>query len=577
MENYDSIIAQIDSSKNVKNILSKNKKLVGDKNFYIALSKKKLIDENTLGLFDEKVRGDKEVITEVLGTWPHQDAYKHATDKIKEDKNIAFEAIKARDTNIEFISDKLKEDRKFMLDVASSIYMHSKVLQFLPKKYRNDKEFLMILLKKDYQSFEYISEDLKNDQELVWSAMFDCNIWYAPVTCYLASGQKVKEDKDFFQKASAKLKEYRQSKELIASIKEAHKIAVANSKGASAGAVAEIKATLKNFRKEFAAADSWTASQSNKNFTNYLEKVKEFSKDKKIMEMLVEADLSQKTYYAKNIGQSIKVMDEKLQKDTEFLSKLMEKTEGKVFEFLPSEIKKDKNFIIANYSSNIKKEHLDKDLTQDAKFILELAKSCAGSRLFLMSRIKYIVDDKLLSNKEFIEKFVEFDGGILDNVSNDIKKDKTIVKKAIGSFRNALAYADKSLLTDKELLKYSLSQGGDSFMSDLSMEQLADKDFLLDLLTYTKKDNTSLARSIMRSIPYSLKKDKELVLACVSRSGWSIENADDSVKYDKDILTVAFKTGCHMYKELDLKKLRSLYEPKELKKIAGSMYEYVKE
>ncbi len=577
MKNYDSIIEQIESSKNVKNFLSKNTKLAGDKDFYIALSKKSLIDENTLGLFSEKVRGDKEVIAEVLNTWPHQDAYKHSTDKIKDDKNIAFDAIKARDTNIEFISDRLKEDRKFMLDVASSIYMHSKVLQYLPVKYRNDKEFLMILLKKDYQSFEFISDEMKNDSELVWGAMFDCNVWYAPVTCYLASGQKVKEDKEFFQKASAKLKEYRQSKELIASIKEAHKIAVANTKGASAGAVAEIKATLKNFKKEFAASDSWNASQSNKNFTNYLEKVKEFSKDKKIMELLVEADLTQKSYYAKNMGQSIKVMDEKLQKDKEFLSNLMIKTDGKVFEFLPEAIKKDKEFIMDNYSSNIKKEHLDKELSNDANFMLGLAKACAGSRVFLMTRVKYIVGDKLLSDKSFIEKFVEYDGSILDSVSKDIKKDKKIVKKAIGSFRNALGYADKSVLADKELLKYSLSQGGDSFISDLSIGQLSDKSLLLELLSYAKKDNTTVARSIMRAIPYSLKKDKELVLACVSRSGWSIENADDSVKYDKDILTAAFKTGCHMYKELDLKKLRSLYEPKELKKIAGSMYEYVKE
>ncbi len=577
MENYDSVISQIKSSEMIKNVLKKNPKLVNDKNFYIELSKKKLIDENTLSFFGEKVRGDKEVITEVLGAWPHQDAFQHATEKIKDDKSLAFDAIKAKDTNIEFISNRLKEDRKFMLDVASSIYMNSKVLRFLPEKYRNDKEFLMLLLKKDYQSFEFISDELKNDAELVWSAMFESNVWYSPVTCYTAAGQKVKEDKDFFARASAKLKEYRQSKELIATIKESHKIAVANSKGANAGAIAEIKATLKNFKKEFASSDSWSASQSNQHFTNYLEKVKEFSKDKKIMEMLVEADLAQKTYYVKNMGQSISVIDPTLQKDKEFLSKLMEKTEGKVFEFLPKDIKSDQGFIIANYSSNIKKEHLDKSLTNDAKFILDLAKACVGSRLFLMNRIKYIVGDKLLSDKDFIEKFVDFDGAILDSVNNEIKKDKKIVKKAISSFRNALVYAHKSVLADKELLKYSISKGGDSFISDLSLEQAEDKALLLELLDASPKNNTSTARAILRKVPYSLKKDKELVLACVSRSGWAIESADDSVKYDKDILTAAFKTGAHVYKELDLKKLRSLYEPKELKKIAGSFYEDVKE
>ena len=575
MKNIEAILSEIKSEKDVEEVLSKNTKLKSDKDFYIKLSRKKLIDENTLSMFDENVRGDKEVIEEVFKCWPHQDAFKHTIEKLKDDENIAFEAISAKNENIQYISDRLKEDRVFMLKVVSSIYINNQVLRYLPTKYQSDKEFLMLLLKKDYQSFSLVSEELKNDVDLLWSAMFDSRIWYSPVSCYKVAGQRIKADKDFFKKITTKIKEYNSAKELLETIKEEHKLALAASKGDKEGALAEIKSTLKNFKKDFPVADSWTSYQLSNQFEEYIKKLTGFSKDKKIMEMLVEADLSQKEYYVKNVGFSINVLHDELKKDIKFLSKLMEKTGGKVFKFLPEEIKNSKEFIISNYSENIKKEDLNNDLINDGSFIIDLAMSCANSRLFLMSKIKYIIGDRLLEDKIFVEKFVEFDGSVLDNVSNEIRRNKKIIKKAIDNYKNALIYADKSLFEDVELLKYSVSKDGDDFIKKLSLEQLGDKKLLLSLLSASSKNNNSLARNIMRDVPYDLKKDKELALACVSKSGWSIESVDENLKYDKDILTAAFKTGCHIYKNLDIEKLKTLYADNELRNMSGNLYQYL--
>jgi hypothetical protein len=42
----------------------------------------------------------------------------------------------------------------------------------LPEKCRSNKELVLICVKKDYESLEYASEDLRNDPDVVWMAMF---------------------------------------------------------------------------------------------------------------------------------------------------------------------------------------------------------------------------------------------------------------------------------------------------------------------------------------------------------------------------------------------------------------------
>ena len=85
-----------------------------------------------------------------------------------------------------------------------------------------------------------------------------------------------------------------------------------------------------------------------------------------------------------------------------------------------------------------------------------------------------------------------------------------------------------------------------------------------------------MARNIMRSVGYELKKDIELAKACVAVNGWAIESVDDSIKYDKDVLTAAFKSGAHVYKELDIEKLKSLFDITQIRKMAGPLFTHMK-
>lgn len=172
-----------------------------------------------------------------------------------------------------------------------------------------------------------------------------------------------------------------------------------------------------------------------------------------------------------------------------------------------------------------------------------------------------------------MKECLEYNGSLLDCCSDEIKKDKNLVKIALSNFRNALSFADRSLLNDEGLMMNSVSLGGSSFLSDLSLEQRDDKNILLKLAN-SIKDSTNAYREIMRIASVNLKKDKELALLCVSNNGWAIEDVGESIKYDKDILMAAFDSGCHVYKVLDHKKLKNLYSSSELKKMMHNYYEY---
>jgi hypothetical protein len=87
---------------------------------------------------------------------------------------------------------------------------------------------------------------------------------------------------------------------------------------------------------------------------------------------------------------------------------------------------------------------------------------------------------------------------------------------------------------------------------------------------------TNIARDVLKSVPLTLRRNKQLVILCLELNGWSIESVPDEIKYDKDILVAAFKSGAAVYKDLDLKKLLTLYKPTELKTIIKNEY-YLKE
>jgi hypothetical protein len=126
----------------------------------------------------------------------------------------------------------------------------------------------------------------------------------------------------------------------------------------------------------------------------------------------------------------------------------------------------------------------------------------------------------------------------------------------------------------------AIEKKSSSVMDMLREPLISDVNFLIESLSKIKKSElggqTNIARDVLKSVPLSLRRNKQLVISCLELNGWSIESVPDEIKYDKDILVAAFKSGAAVYRDLDLKKLLTLYKPAELKTIIKNEY-YLKE
>jgi hypothetical protein len=574
--NYEKLMGKMGDAKDIAGILKKNPALSKDKDFFFYVMDHGEFDQDSLSYFSDTIKDDKDVVFKIVSTWPHEDGFKHASARLRGDRDMAHAAIKGRAGNLKFISDELKNDQSFMFNLVASVYMGDSALKYLPESYCSNREFINVLLKHDYQSFALISKELQNDPDITWRAMFECGVWHAPTFCFKYAGPAVQTDKELFKKIIAQVKGFRGSKELLDELKEAHKLALANLKGADAGALAQVKIELKKLKKEVAEADSWNANKLNKQFTELISRLKSFSSNKKIMEAAIEVDIAQKSFYVKNIGQSLTLPDIGLQKDMVFWGAIMKATDGRVYEYLPEAVRSTPEFLLNNMSIGVSADAVPTALREDPQYLLHLVETLASSgRLSMVYRVKYLVDKKLMSDKNFIESFAMYEASILDDASVAIKKDKSIFKKALTKFPNCISYAHPSVLADEALLIESVKNGGYAFLDKLSMDQLSNQKLMLELIKASKKDN-NLARNIMRSVGYELKKDKELAKACVAINGWAIESVDESIKYDKDILIAAFKSGAHVYKELDMEKLRSLFDITQIRNMAGTLFTHMK-
>ncbi len=573
MSNYNQFIEQIKHSKDVEGVLKKNPSLKKDKDFFNRLFREKKLNDDSITFFDKSIGQDKDIVLKLVGTWPLHLSYEHISDKLKADKDVAFEAFKGNSGNIEFFPEEIKEDEKFMRNLVASSYPTTPVLKFLSEKYRNNKEFVMALLKKEYNSFEFVSDNLKEDQEVVWMAMFGNGTWYGPIASFPRAALKIKADKDFVKKVLEEVKGFRDKASIIAVIKDEHKMAVAKlkeSKGDKSGKLAQVKLNIKQYKKSLESSDSWDNKKIKKEFEDFLKnELSDFSDDAKVLMLALEAEFADRFLYGKDKCMVLNIVDKNLLEKQDFCSQAMLKTNGKVYPFLPDAVKNNTDFFLNNFSENIKSENVDSKIKKNRELALMLVEKYPHHY-----NVKDMIDDELYGDKKFMKECLKHNGSLLDYAKDDIKKDKKLVEIALSNFRNALSYADKSLLNDEELMVKSLSLDGHSFLTDLSLEQRDNKNLLLKLAK-SIKDSTSAYRDIMRIASLELKKDKELALICVSNNGWSIENVDESIKYDKDILSAAFDSGCHVYKVLDHKKLKSLYSEKELKKIMHNYYEYL--
>jgi len=84
------------------------------------------------------------------------------------DKGIIEKAILNDADSFRFIQESLKDDRSFVLELAS---INGNILSKLSNDLKNDKEIVRLAMLQDYDTLEYASDRLRNDKEFIFSVL----------------------------------------------------------------------------------------------------------------------------------------------------------------------------------------------------------------------------------------------------------------------------------------------------------------------------------------------------------------------------------------------------------------------
>ena len=523
---------------------------------------------------------DKEQAHKILFEYKKGTSLKDFPEQIRSDPELVRLAVEKDCKNITYANSELLNNREFILDLIARTFFRSNTgfLSLLPARYLSDREVVLAIISTwDCESLKYASTDLRNDPDVVITAMFKNEILWSPLV-YEFAGDNLLVDKEFLEKCLAKLKLFGrpEKKDIAISLKNWHKLAIAKSKGGDAKDIEDIRIKLKTLKKDVQkASDSYNRERVNKVLTELMSYAKSFSSNPTVMKQLIEIDYMQADYGVFPRGNSVAIVSKKLIDDTKFASSLMKVTNGEVLAKLPDAYKSDSRFIKENIGEKTKADSLSNELRRDKQFMLEIAQLISGNQF------KDYPDQSLWNDKAFALEILKIDGMLLRQVSTSLKGDRDIVFLALSTTPNSVVYADSKFYKDRDYMGLAIEKESIWVMGRLGEPLISDVDFLLESLSKIKRnelwgDQSNIAPQVLSSVPLSLRGNKQLVISCLELNGLSMEFVPGEIKYDKEILVAAFKSRKAIHRDLDLKKLLSLYAPAELEAMIKNEH-YLKE
>ncbi len=183
-------------------------------------------EKSVMRFAGKKILNNKKVVIKALEL--EEDGFCYISDALRDDKELALQAVLGDATNFESLSDRLrdyeelalaaakgngrfldefdypekwkyldscffqklshrlKDDKLFLVNLITNVYGAEFILKYVSDVFKNDKELVLLSVKKNGNVLEYASDALKNDKEIVVEA--------------------IKNDPSAFQYASEKLK-----------------------------------------------------------------------------------------------------------------------------------------------------------------------------------------------------------------------------------------------------------------------------------------------------------------------------------------------------------------------------------
>jgi hypothetical protein len=97
--------------------------------------------------------------------------FEYLTDRLRDDEELAIMAVKVRGRYLEYASDRIKSDKNIVtiaIEEGSDIYS---VIETIPEELKNDIELAVIIASVDSRYIQYLSEEVRNNQQVIEACM----------------------------------------------------------------------------------------------------------------------------------------------------------------------------------------------------------------------------------------------------------------------------------------------------------------------------------------------------------------------------------------------------------------------
>eukprot|EP01080_Neovahlkampfia_damariscottae_P006188 gene6188-10195_t len=121
-----------------------------------------------------------EAITDCLNLIKNGESLQNLPKKFRDNKNLALEIVKINPSEFQFLSEELQNNREIVFEAI----LNGTRLQRIPTQYKKDKEIVLLAIKKYALNYQHVSPELKDDPEVIICALenrLDYNFIKSPV------------------------------------------------------------------------------------------------------------------------------------------------------------------------------------------------------------------------------------------------------------------------------------------------------------------------------------------------------------------------------------------------------------
>ncbi len=476
--------------------------------------------ENVINNAREELESDVEFIKQLL--YQNGSTLQYVSEELRNNPEIVMVAIQQDGSVLQYASTELKNSAEF---IKTIVKLNGSALQYASDELRNDPEIVKIAVQQNSYALQYASDELRNDPEIVKIAVQQNGValQYAsdelrndPETVKIA----VQQNGNALQYANKNLKN--NSQVVMAAVQQngcSLQFASPNLQNDSKIVMAAVQ------QNGFALENASVELRNNLDIVkiavqNFWESFcfvgEEFKKNTNNMLQIIQVN-----------GNVLKYFSPELQNDFQIVMTAIKKN-GSALEYASDELRNNPEIVItAVQQDGLALRHVSEELRNDPKIVMAAVQQ-DGYAL-------YYASENLKNDKEFVMAAIQQDILAVNGIGDQLKDDAEFMKPLIHHNGYILACVSDKLRNNPDIvltaMKSDIIKSVNELVSDIT-----------DAESVILKEGTPL-----RVVNISLRDNPQFMLKAIKECKYSIIDASDQLKHDKQFILSAIRVNPDVY------------------------------